>query len=52
MLNPFTVGIARSISGIPVYSGIVIVRTVTWFITTSIGTAFLMVLCNKNQEKS
>ena len=54
MLNPFTVGIAQSIAGIQVYSGIEL-RTVIWFITTLVGTAFIMAYAmkvKKNPEKS
>ena len=54
MLNPFTVGIAQSIAGIQVYSGIEI-RTVIWFITTLVGTAFIMAYAmkvKKNPKKS
>ena len=46
MLNPFTVGIAQSIAGIQVYSGIEL-RTVIWFITTLVGTAFIMAYAMK-----
>ena len=54
MLNPFTVGIAQSIAGIQVYSGIEL-RTVIWFITTLVGTAFIMAYAmkvKKNPKKS
>ena len=54
MLNPFTVGIAQSIAGIQVYSGIEL-RTVIWFITTLVGTAFIMAYAmkiKKNPELS
>lgn len=46
MLNPFTIGIAQSIAGIQVYSGIEF-RTVIWFITTAVGTLFIMAYAMK-----
>lgn len=46
MLNPFTVGIAQSIAGIQVYSGIEL-RTAIWFITTTVGTIFIMAYAMK-----
>lgn len=46
MLNPFTVGIAQSIAEIPMFSGIEY-RTIIWFITTCIGTVFLMMYASK-----
>ncbi len=39
--NPFTVGIAQSISGVPLYSGLVY-RLVTWVIGTSVIIAYVM----------
>ena len=54
MLNPFTVGIAQSIAGIQVYSGIVL-RTIIWFTTTVVGTSFIVAYAmkiKKNPEKS
>ncbi|SCH44804.1 MULTISPECIES: YfcC family protein [unclassified Romboutsia] len=54
MLNPFTVGIAQSIAGIQLYSGIEF-RTIIWFMTTAVGTAFIMayaVKVKKNPEIS
>lgn len=41
MLNTFTVGVAQSIAEIPLFSGVVF-RTILWFITTSLGAAFIM----------
>lgn len=46
MLNPFTVGIAQSIAGIPMFSGIEF-RSVVWFITTVVGTLFIMIYAMK-----
>lgn len=46
MLNPFTVGIAQSIAGIPMFSGIEF-RSVVWFITTVVGTLFIMMYAMK-----
>lgn len=46
MLNPFTVGIAQSIAEIPMFSGIEY-RTIIWFITTTVGTLFLMMYATK-----
>lgn len=46
MLNPFTVGIAQSIAEIPMFSGIEY-RTIIWFITTTVGTLFLMMYAMK-----
>ncbi|WP_455539574.1 YfcC family protein [Terrisporobacter sp.] len=54
MLNPFTVGIAQSIAGLPMFSGIKY-RTIIWFITTTIGTLFIMIYAikvKKNPEIS
>ncbi len=54
MLNPFTVGIAQSIAGIQLYSGVEF-RTVVWFVSTLIGCAFVMVYAmkvKKNPELS
>lgn len=46
MLNPFTVGVAQSIAGIPLFSGFVY-RTVIWFAITTVGTIFIMLYANK-----
>lgn len=54
MLNPFTVGIAQSIAGIQLYSGVVY-RTVVWFALTTIGCAFTIIYAmrvKKNPELS
>ena len=40
-LNPFNVGIAQGIAGVPVFSGIVY-RSIVWAIATAITIAFLM----------
>jgi uncharacterized ion transporter superfamily protein YfcC len=39
--NPFTVGIAQSIAGLPMYSGLGY-RVVTWFIGTAVVIAYVM----------
>lgn len=41
MLNPFTVGIAQSIAGIPIFSGVKY-RTIIWAITTIVSIGFIM----------
>ncbi|MBE6022442.1 MAG: putative basic amino acid antiporter YfcC [Cellulosilyticum sp.] len=46
MLNTFTVGVAQSIAEIPLFSGIGY-RTLIWFITTTIGTIFIMLYANR-----
>ena len=53
-LNPFTVGIAQEIAGLPLFSGIVY-RGVCWIVTTSVAIAFVMMYAKKikkNPEKS
>ncbi len=53
-LNPFTVGIAQEIAGLPLFSGIVY-RGICWLITTSIAVAFVMLYAQKikkHPEKS
>lgn len=42
MLNPFTVGIAQSIAGIPIFSGFKY-RTIIWIVITVVSIAFVMV---------
>ena len=54
MLNPFTVGIAQSIAGIQLYSGVEF-RTLVWFVSTLVGCGFLMFYAmkiKKNPELS
>lgn len=46
MLNTFTVGVAQSIAEIPLFSGIGY-RTILWFVTTTVGTIFIMLYANK-----
>lgn len=46
MLNPFTVGIAQSIAGVPVYTGIVY-RTIIWAVFTVVGIVFMMRYASK-----
>jgi len=53
-LNPFTIGIAQGIAGLPLFSGI-IYRLFTWVICTAIAIIFVMLYANKirkNPEKS
>ena len=53
-LNPFTVGIAQNIAGLPLFSGLPY-RIIVWFMTTSVAIAFVMLYANrirKNPEKS
>lgn len=53
-LNPFTVGIAQEISGLPLFSGI-FYRGICWLITTSIAIAFVILYARKikkHPEKS
>ncbi len=53
-LNPFTVGIAQEIAGLPLFSGIVY-RAFCWLITTSVAIAFVMYYAKKikvHPEKS
>ncbi len=52
--NPFTVGIAQEIAGLPLFSGLVY-RAIIWFITTSAAIIFVLVYAKKirkNPEKS
>lgn len=54
MLNPFTVGIAQSLSGLPAFSGIEY-RTFCWFILTAIIIGITLIYAHKvkkNPEKS
>lgn len=54
MLNPFTIGIAQGIAGVPLFSGLEY-RAVCWVILTAIGIAFVLVYANrvkKNPESS
>ena len=46
MLNPFTIGIAQGIAGIPLFSGIGY-RLVCWIILTIIGIVFVLWYANK-----
>ena len=46
MLNPFNVGIAQSISGLPLYSGIEY-RTIIWLVSTAVVTLFIMLYASK-----
>lgn len=46
MLNTFTVGVAQSIAEVPLFSGVGY-RTIIWFITTTVGTLFIMFYANR-----
>ena len=46
MLNPFTIGIAQGIAGIPLFSGIGY-RAVCWVILTIVGIIFVLIYANK-----
>ena len=46
MLNPFTIGIAQGIAGIPLFSGIGY-RAVCWVILTIVGIVFVLLYANK-----
>ncbi|MYN03640.1 putative basic amino acid antiporter YfcC [Pseudoduganella sp. DS3] len=53
-LNPFNVGIAQSIAGVPLFSGMGY-RVIVWFIATAVTIAFLMwyaARIKRNPEKS
>lgn len=54
MLNPFTIGIAQGIAGLPIFSGLEY-RFFCWLILTAIGIAFVLFYANKvkkHPEKS
>ncbi|MCL2289521.1 MAG: AbgT family transporter [Bacteroidetes bacterium] len=54
MLNPFTVGIAQGLAGLPIFSGIEY-RTLCWIILTAITIAFTLWYANrvkKNPKRS
>jgi uncharacterized ion transporter superfamily protein YfcC len=46
ILNPFTIGIAQSIAGLPVFSGIEY-RFVCWLIINAIGITYVLVYVNR-----
>ena len=46
MLNPFTIGIAQGIAGIPMFTGIGY-RAVCWAILTVVGIAFVLIYAHK-----
>ncbi len=53
-LNPFTVGIAQEIAGLPLFSGI-LYRGICWLITTAVAITFVMLYAQKikkHPEKS
>lgn len=45
-LNPFTVGVAQSIAGLPLFSGMG-TRVVFWFLFVGISTAYVMIYAKK-----
>ena len=49
-LNPFTIGIAQQIAGLPLFSGI-LYRLIIWAICTSIAIAFVMVYAARIRKK-
>jgi len=54
ILNPFTIGIAQGIAGLPLFSGIEY-RIITWLIINTFGIVFILRYANrvnKNPEKS
>ena len=54
MLNPFTIGIAQGIAGLPLFSGLEY-RIVCWVLLTIIGIAFVLLyarMVKRNPEKS
>lgn len=54
MLNPFTIGIAQGIAGLPLFSGLEY-RFFCWIVLTIIGIAFVLLYANrvkKHPEKS
>ena len=46
MLNPFTIGIAQGIAGIPLFSGLGY-RAICWVILTAVGIVFVLWYANK-----
>ena len=48
MLNPFTIGIAQDMSGIPLFSGIEY-RTFCWLILMTLTVAFVLIQSRKNR---
>lgn len=50
MLNPFTIGIAQDMSGLPLFSGIEY-RTVCWFILIVIAIAFVLWRASKTRKQ-
>ncbi len=50
MLNPFTIGIAQGISGLPLFSGIGY-RIFVWLVSTGVGTAMVMYYAAKVKRR-
>ena len=50
MLNPFTIGIAQDMSGIPLFSGIEY-RTVCWFILMAVAIIFVLWRASKTRRQ-
>lgn len=51
MLNPFTIGIAQDMAGIPLFSGIEY-RTVCWFVLMTVTIAFVLWYASKVKKNS
>lgn len=49
-LNPFTVGVAQGIAGVPIFSGIGF-RLIAWVIFVLISVAYVMIYANKVKKK-
>jgi uncharacterized ion transporter superfamily protein YfcC len=49
MLNPFTIGIAQDMSGLPLFSGIEY-RTICWIVLMSITILFVLWIANRNKK--
>jgi len=49
-LNPFTIGIAQGIAGLPPFSGVVY-RIITWLITTSIAIIYVMLYAKRVKKR-
>jgi uncharacterized ion transporter superfamily protein YfcC len=45
-LNPFTIGIAQGIAGLPIFSGIEY-RIIVWVFTTAVAVSFVMIYASK-----
>ncbi|MCR4439472.1 MAG: TIGR00366 family protein [bacterium] len=50
MLNPFTIGIAQGISGLPLFSGMGY-RLIVWIVSTALGTGLVMLYAAKVKKR-